>query len=246
MKQNISIITVSFNDCENLERTIQSVLNQSYKTEYIVVDGKSSDETITMLEKYKSSIDQIIIEKDKGLYDAMNKGVRIASKEWLLFLNSGDEFHNDKIIENTLINNMNNFNEYEVIYGDTILLKKNNKKKYLRSSNIRKIIYGMPFCHQSVFIKKEVHKKMLYETKYKFAADYNFFVQSYFKNIKFYKIESVISAIRQGGLSDVNRIPVLLEWFHIIREKSFYGSNFMLLRILLEILKYPLKRMTIK
>ena len=117
MKQNISIITVSFNDCENLERTIQSVLNQSYKTEYIVVDGKSSDETITMLEKYKSSIDQIIIEKDKGLYDAMNKGVRIASKEWLL-LNSGDEFHNDKIIENTLINNMNNFNEYEVIYGD--------------------------------------------------------------------------------------------------------------------------------
>ena len=163
MKPNVSIITVTFNDAENLQKTIKSVIKQKYQKEFIIIDGNSKDYSKLVIKKYQSNIDKVIIENDKGLYDAMNKAVSIASNDWLIFLNAGDTFYNESVIEEIFSKVHNNLKSYDFIYGDTILLRENKTTKYLKASPITKIIYGMPFCHQSLLIKSTVHKELFYK-----------------------------------------------------------------------------------
>lgn len=132
MDNTITIVTVVYNDKNNIEKTINSVLNQSYNSkEYIVVDGKSTDGTLEIVKKYADQISVIVSEPDRGIYDAMNKAVDLAHNEWIIFMNSGDVFADNDTLKNV-------FNEpisknISFIYSDFIVSNDSWKKKFIAS-----------------------------------------------------------------------------------------------------------------
>lgn len=190
----ISIITVVYNDKDNIERTIKSVLSQTYKNfEYIVVDGKSVDGTMSIIEQYQDSITKVVSEKDLGIYFAMNTGVKIACGELLLFMNCGDVFSKDNILENVI--EYLKDKEYDVLYSDTyekdtlILLKADMHK--------------LKFIHQSILYKKSLHKKYgLYLTSKGITiSDYVFFVTCFQYNEIFIRYKEPIAIYDTKGVS---------------------------------------------
>ncbi len=184
MRKTVSIVTVSMNAVRFLERTIQSVINQNYSNiEYIIIDGKSTDNTVDLIRKYVDSIDRWVSEKDDGLYDAMNKGIAISSGEWIFFMNAGDVFYSD----NTLFEffSDSNIEDYDIIYGDNYIVDSSFKPvRYLKSGklNEKTIKKGMPVSHQSVFVKRE--KCPFYNIEYKLKAEYNWFIDILFNTPK--------------------------------------------------------------
>ena len=157
MKNKFTIITVSLNSEMVIEKTLLSVINQKYiDYEYIIVDGSSTDKTLNIIEKYKQKITKVISEKDDGIYDAMNKGIKFAKNEWLCFLNTGDYFNNNDVLDklNQSINNHN----VSVLYSDCLLI--NNKEKiigkYITDHKNKK------FHHQSTVYKKNYITNMAF------------------------------------------------------------------------------------
>ena len=151
MDNTITIVTVVYNDKNNIEKTINSVLNQSYNSkEYIVVDGKSTDGTLEIVKKYADQISVIVSEPDRGIYDAMNKAVDLAHNEWIIFMNSGDVFADNDTLKNV-------FNEpisknISFIYSDFIVSNDSWKKKFIASYENGVLL------HQSVIYKKHLHE----------------------------------------------------------------------------------------
>ncbi len=157
----ITIITVVYNDEAYIEETILSVLNQSYgNIEYLIIDGGSTDQTVNIIKKYQNSIDYWVSEKDNGIYEAMNKGCRLATGDGLCFLNSGDKF-----VGNVFKKNMKLpfFIPCKIIANNKIYEKK-----------LSKINYGMPTSHQAMVF---LNKRILYNLKYKISSDYDFFIR---------------------------------------------------------------------
>ena len=162
----ISIITVSFNAEKTIESTILSVINQTYPNiEYIIIDGGSTDNTIEIIKKYEHRISYWTSEPDKGIYDAMNKGVKIATGKWINFMNSGDTFYNNNIISR-IFNKIDDYNQYSAIYGDTEFIFSNKNKIVTRKAT--KLYKIMPSCHQSIFCLSEKLKMHNFNLKYKF------------------------------------------------------------------------------
>lgn len=202
-----TIITVCWNAGDSIEKTIKSVLKQKIdfkKIEYLFVDGLSSDNTIEIIEKYQKEHKNIniryISEKDKGLYDAMNKGANLANGKWCIYLNAGDVFFNEDSLANLL--NVKNKDEYDIIYGDTV---QNYEDKYriVKSKDSDELTYlhGMEFCHQSCIIKKTFQCKNPYPLNYKIAGDCAFFTSSFVNGAKFYHVDKIISIFGLDGLS---------------------------------------------
>lgn len=212
MLPKISIITVVYNDGQNISRTIESVINQSYKNvEYVIIDGGSVDSTVQQINKYNDNIDVFISEKDKGIYDAMNKGIHACSGEWLLFLNSGDFFHSNDILD-LMSGYVEQNNNSDIIYGDFNVLSEGVKFSFVnKATDVKRIKKDMIFCHQACLIKRSLHQKFIYDLEYKICADYDFFLKSYLEGANFYKIPETIATITNGGLSDINRINVFKE-----------------------------------
>jgi len=166
-----TIITVVFNGKNEIERTIQSVLNQSYsQIEYIIIDGGSTDGTIEIIYHYSSKIKELVSETDDGIFDAMNKGLLLASGDYVNFMNAGDIFVSNDIITNICKSDLTNI---DFIYGDTIRITKYGRKEY--KSNpfwLRKGIHEMGICHQSIFIRTQLAKKYMFDKSLKLSADY--------------------------------------------------------------------------
>ncbi len=167
----ISIITIVFNDESNIEKTIQSVISQDYDNiEYIIIDGKSYDNTVKLIKKYDSQIFKWISEEDKGIYDAMNKGIDLSSGEYIIYMNSGDSFYNTSVISNIFIKNKLS-HERDIVFGDTRAVFSDYsrviKGKYPDNLN------PMSFNHQSVFVKTALLKKNKFNTVYKICSDKN-------------------------------------------------------------------------
>jgi glycosyltransferase involved in cell wall biosynthesis len=223
MNKNIiqlSIIVVSLNTKAKFLQTIKSIISQTNKIyEIIVVDGKSTDGTIKEIKKLKKNFSKIIIEKDKGIYDAMNKGSRLASGDWVIFLNSGDVFYNRKTLFNIFKYPVS---ENDIIYGDT-QIKNENINYFVNSSVFSKKTILMPFCHQSTIVKTDIVKKNKFSLKYKYSSDFDFFIKCFLKNRKFYKSNLIISRVIANGLSDKNRQKVYNENIQILKH---YNYNF--------------------
>lgn len=212
MLPKISIITVVYNDGQNISRTIESVINQSYKNiEYVIIDGGSTDSTVKQINKYNSKIDVFISEKDKGIYDAMNKGIELCSGEWLLFLNSGDFFHHNDILD-LMFGYIEQNDNSDIIYGDFNVLSEGVKFSFVnKASDLNRIKKDMVFSHQACLIKRSLHQKFKYDLTYRICADYDFLLKSYLDGAKFNKVPEVIATVSNGGLSDMNRINVFKE-----------------------------------
>ena len=149
-----SIITVTYNAGAVLEDTIQSVITQTYKNvEYIIVDGGSKDRTLQIIEQYKEHIHTVISEPDKGLYDAMNKGIKLATGDYLCFLNAGDELHEDDTLQ-LMVHSITESTLPDVLYGDTAIVDEEGHFLHMRRlSAPEKLTWksfkqGMLVCHQ--------------------------------------------------------------------------------------------------
>jgi len=215
-KIKISIITVCLNSEKTIESTIQSVVNQTCDNiEYIIIDGVSKDNTLNIIQKYSNKISLVISEKDRGIYDAMNKGIKNSSGEIIYFLNSGDYFFDKTIVEKV----MNKFDEnIDLIYGDIIRYKCNGNKKYIsyKFSNVFDFLMN-GICHQAIFSRRRVFlHNSLFNTHYPKYADYDWLLNLIVNyNIDMGYVEFPISFYLEGGFSSskgrCEHISVLLK-----------------------------------
>ena len=211
--KNISIIVVSLNTKKDFIKTIKSIKDQNYEdAEIIVIDGQSTDGTVEEINKMKKYFSKIIIEKDSGIYYAMNKGILLADSKWIIFMNSGDVFFNSKILNSI---DFLSISDKDILYGDTII-DMGNFKYRLEAKDIIKNHILMPFSHQSCFVKTSLQKRNLFFCQYKFSSDFNFFIKCMKEKKIFYNLKKNISINKVNGISDLNRIEVIEENIKIL------------------------------
>jgi len=214
----VSIVTVVWNDAKGLEKTIQSVINQTYENiEFIIIDGGSTDGTLDIIKKYEDRIDYWVSEKDKGIYDAMNKGIDLVSGEWINFMNAGDGFYDEKVFIN--IFKLNIDKNTKCIYGD-VLINYGNFEVIKKAKNINELNKGMQFSHQSLFVKSDYHKANKFDLSYISAGDFNFIFNAYISNVQFFYTSLIISKVSNGGVSDIKRINSIQETKKIVLSRS--------------------------
>ncbi len=201
----ISIITINYNNCEGLERTIKSILEQEAleEVELIIIDGGSKDESIEIIKKNSAKINYWISEPDKGIYDAMNKGILVASGEYLQFMNSGDVFYKNEVI-NLEIENINNYPNVDIFYGDVMFLF-NNQETPLhikQPSEINLAFFkNQNINHQASIIKRELFKNSLFKTEFKLSCDYIKFLDLCIEGKCFKHIKTILAGYDFNGLS---------------------------------------------
>lgn len=234
----LSIITVCFRAKTEIQATIESILSQTWTDfEYLVIDGGSDDGTKELLEQSsgffaEKNLDfRFVSEPDRGIYDAMNKGSLLARGKWLLFLNAGDLFADNTVLEYIFSKPSN----AHIIYGDTICIYQGQKKLY-PALPLEHLTYEMAFCHQSVFVLRELMLAHPYDISYKVCADHYFFLTMYLDNRIFEYRPIPVSLYEISGYSDKNkllshkekqRMQKELGIFHfsfswLLRECSFY------------------------
>ena len=223
----ISIITVVYNGVNEIENTIQSIINQTYENlEYIIIDGKSIDGTLEVIKKYENKIDYWQSTSDTGIYDAMNKGIDLASGEWINFMNCGDKFYNDKTL-NSVFQYLSS--EINVLYGNTIANW--NFGYELMFPNKDKV---MPFCHQSCFTRTSLLKEIHFNTHYKLCADRKFYYDLNEKNINTKKYLNLVISVFDciNSLSVDNQVKLFKEKAQIYNYK-FMKYYLLLLKVYL-------------
>lgn len=223
-KPLISIITVCFNSARLLQRTIKSVRNQTYtEIEYIVIDGASKDNTLQLIKENQDIINLWRSEPDSGLYFAMNKGLDLASGDYVIFINAGDMFYSHDTLEKIFENHQD---DVDIYYGDTMILAENLKElgsrrlsppKHLTKNSFR---WGMTVCHQSIFIKRSIAPK--YKTEYRITADYDWVLTSIENAKKIVNTKIYISKFLSGGLSSKHVVKANKERYKIMCKH--YGT----------------------
>ncbi len=203
-----SVVTVTFNNAAELEKTILSVINQDYSNyEFIIIDGGSTDSTMEVITKYSENIDHWVSEDDAGIYDAMNKGIGFSKGKWLNFMNAGDIYINESVLSKTFID-FNSYNEYSFLLGNTIIKYDEMQKRF--RGDINQIKYGTQFIHQSTFISRKYHLKNFYDTDESIAADYKFFYSAIHNKEPYFELNQDICLFASGGISDTKRIKSLI------------------------------------
>jgi len=237
-KVTLSVITVTYNAEKYLEPTIKSVLDQTFNdAEYLIIDGNSSDGTLKIIEKYKDKIDQLISEKDRGVYDAMNKGLEMAQGEYVLFLNAGDELSKPTILHEIFNQNQN----VDIYYGETYILNKDRQiigtrteltsRKLPAQLSQKDFLKGQVVSHQSFIAKRSLSKH--YDLKYQCSADIDWMLQIISRSSKIVNVHQPISNYLQGGISDTQlgrcwreRFMILMKYFNpllvIIAHLNFF------------------------
>jgi len=202
----ITVVTVCYNAASIIEETILSVINQSYKNiEYIIIDGKSTDGTLDIINQYKASISSLISEPDKGIYDAMNKGLHLATGEWISFINTGDKFYNNNVLSDIFCHPKDQLN---IIYGDTEFIRENGRK-IEKSFEPKWLEKNMPTCHQSFFVRTTLAKKIGFDTRYKYASDYHM----------------IYNIFQETGIDCVQHIPVVVSTYNAREGSSMMYPN---------------------
>ncbi len=216
----ISIITVTYNSAKTIEQTIQSVLLQDYEdVEYIIVDGQSTDETLSLIRKYRHKITHLVSEKDNGIYDAINKGISLATGDIIGILHADDFYTNDSVL--TKIAETFKKNNADAVYADLFYVDQDNTEKVVRiwkSGNYSdgKFLWGWMPPHPTFFVKKECYTKYgVYNTSMRTAADYELMLRFIHKHkISLAYIPESIVKMRVGGKSNSsvqNRVNANIE-----------------------------------
>lgn len=237
-----SVITINLNNAAGLEKTIKSVINQSFTDiQFIIIDGGSTDGSINIIERYKAKIHIYCSEKDSGVYEAMNKGIHRSSGEYCLFLNSGDFFVNDYILE--AVKNINI--SADIISGDTLVYNNHKPEIIMAPEKVSfYTFYKHSIQHQSTFIRLGLFKEIgLYNEKFKIVGDWDFFIRALAKHKASYQTLSfLVTSIDAEGISSwpenspickKERDSVLNEYFEfflpdyeLVKDPTIY--NFLL------------------
>jgi len=213
----VTVVTVVRNAELVIERTIRSVIDQSYEQiEYIVVDGDSTDGTCQIIKRFEARISTFVSEPDKGIYDAMNKGIRLATGDWILFLNAGDEIYSNTTIEEVF--SQETFSDYHVLYGDLVSENSIGKRFYAKALRLEVLRYRMAFGHPACLVRASILKAQPFSVSYRVAADYDFLLRIYLsKKFKFYYLATPIAFFQLGGVSTNNPKLVKEEHISVIR-----------------------------
>lgn len=223
LKPLISIITVVFNGKSKIEKTIKSIIEQTYKPfEYIIIDGASNDGTLEIIKKYEKDISYWKSEVDKGLYDAMNKGLQAAKGEYVWFINAGDEIYSKDTLKEVMSSSAI---PADVYYGETLEVDENRnvigmrRLKTPEKLNWKSLSMGMLVCHQSIIIKKSIVDN--YNLNYKYCADIDWIIRALKKSVSVINTKLIISKFETGGFSRKNTVKGLKERFRIMSH--YYG-----------------------
>jgi glycosyltransferase involved in cell wall biosynthesis len=221
-KPKLSVITIVYNNVSDIERTMLSVINQSYESiEYIIIDGASTDGTVDIIKKYEDRISFWISEKDKGIYNAMNKGLEIAKGDYVLFMNSGDEIYDSLTVEKVFASSPN----ADIYYGETEMYDENWDSLGKRRHKIpdkftwRSFKYGMNISHQAIYIKKSITTP--YNEKYQLSADIDWIITAAKKANTIVNVQDYVAKYLVGGISKKRHRQSLKERFKIF--SNYYG-----------------------
>ncbi len=221
MKPFVSIITIVYNGIDTLQKTIDSIACQDYDAiEYIIVDGNSNDGTVTLIESNQSFVSKYISEPDNGLYDAMNKGLDLATGDYVWFINSGDEIYEKCTVSQIVAGFQDALPD--VIYGDTVMIDTEGNELGERrlqppaQLNWKDFKNGMLVSHQSILVSTRIAS--LYNTKYRFSADYEWCLKALMDAKIIHNSNQILSRFLDGGLTKQNIVPGLKERFDIMRR----------------------------
>ncbi|MEN9742668.1 MAG: hypothetical protein RLZZ65_473 [Bacteroidota bacterium] len=230
----VSIITVVYNGVSTIEDTIKSIKSQTYNNiEYIIIDGGSTDGTLEVIEKYSEDISKLVSEKDNGIYDAMNKGVKIATGEIIGILNA-DDVYSDKNVIDRILNEFINNPDLEVIYSDLEYVDKNNFQKVIRywkscAYYPKFFKHGHVPPHPTLFVHRKIYEDFgVYDSSLKVAADYEFMLRIFTSKqpIKSKYISIVLVKMRVGGESNKSIKNILRGNLEIYRAWIKYHNKF--------------------
>lgn len=241
-KPLITIVTVTYNCKDALEKTISSVINQTYPyKEYIIIDGGSKDGTVDVIRKHESSLSLFISEPDKGIYDAMNKGIIHAHGEWIIFMNAGDSFYSNEVLSH-FIPKINN--KTIIAYGDSMIWLK--EVHYIRPKfPIDCLKTKMCIPHQSTLVRLDYHKEHLFDISFRSSGDFDFFHKAYVNDaVEFQYIPVIISNFDgETGISKDN-FEIVWREDRIILGKSISGwrSWIFHIKVVIKLLKNRMKR----
>lgn len=233
----VSIVTICYNSGKTLEKTIQSIASQSYNNiEYIVVDGGSKDNTVDIIKKYNDVVSQWVSEPDNGLYDALNKGIRMATGEVVGVLHSDDIFYDEHVIQKVADGFISNGTD--AVFADIQFVRHENLNKVIRHYSSKKwhpgrFVWGFMPAHTSFFVKKSKYEELgYYQTDYKIAADYELLIRFLNKNkVSYTYLPMVTTKMLIGGASTSGIKSVIILNKEIKRgckENGLYTNNFML------------------
>lgn len=221
-----SIITVNLNNKDGLRKTIESVINQNFNDfEYIIIDGGSTDGSVDVIKEYEEKITHWVSEQDKGIYNAMNKGICKAQGDFLNFMNSGDYFVNNNIL--TLIDSYSISEHIAIIYGDAIHSCLRDGEVHIKPTPFFEFKLALPakgICHQSSFVKRTWAIKYKFNETFKISADFKMFLDIYNAGGEFFYIPSIISVFdAEFGLSTKKRKLVF-------KEDAIVSGNYLTLK----------------
>lgn len=216
-----SVITVCYNAAATLEETIQSVITQTYHhVEYIIVDGASTDGTPDIIGKYRDRIARVVSEPDHGLYDAMNKGLRLATGDYVCFLNAGDSFHEDDTLQQMVHTLTPGTDLPDVLYGQTAIV--NAQGHFLRMRRLsapdvltwRSFRHGMLVCHQAFFARRPLAPE--YDLRYRFSADFDWCIRVMKRSRTLHNTRLTLIDYLDEGMTTRNHKASLRERFRIM------------------------------
>ena len=219
MNPTLSVITVVYNNALDIERTINSVLNQSFPNiQYVIIDGGSTDGTLDIIKKYESRISNLTSEKDKGIYDAMNKGLALAIGDFVLFMNSGDEIYATDTVEKVFSSSPNG----DIYYGETEMFDQQwnslgqRRHKAPEHFTWKSFKYGMNISHQAIYIRKSILEP--YDLKYTLSSDIDWIIKAAKKAKKIVNTRIYVAKYLVGGMSKAKHLQSLKERFAIFTK----------------------------
>ena len=218
----VSVITIVFNGEHHIGRTVESVTSQTYEpVEYIIIDGNSTDKTLEIIAGHKG-VDLLVSEPDSGLYDAMNKGLRLATGDYVWFLNSGDQIYSYDTVERMMegVTGMP-----DIIYGSTMMIDEQQNEigdrrlKPPLNLTWKSFRQGMVVCHQSIIVKRDLAPE--YDLEYRFSADIDWAIRATKSATQIHNSKLILSRFLEGGLTRHNLRAGLKERFRIMTR--YYG-----------------------
>ena len=213
----ISVVTINYNMGDELAGTIESVLAQDYPNlEYIVIDGGSTDNSVEVIRQYER-INYWISEPDKGRYYAMNKGVQAATGDWVIFINSGDRFHDPSVVTDVFLSN--DHSGTDLVYGHVLRrYPSEGVERVIQAQELSTLPLRMPCSHQSLFARRSLLLEHPFSSELSIAADHDFMLRAIMAGGHFKKVERTISIFSTGGISDRQRLEALRQIYAVLRR----------------------------
>jgi glycosyltransferase involved in cell wall biosynthesis len=229
--KKLSVITVTYNAEHTLERTLKSVREQTYPAiEHIIVDGNSNDGTVALIHRYENERLKWISEPDKGLYDAMNKGIKMATGDYLCFLNAGDTFYDTDTVQKIFASSDEGHSP-DILYGETAIVDDNGRFLHMRRLQAPKNLtwksfkHGMVVCHQAFIVKRELVEP--YDLSYRFSADFDWCIRMMKKAKNIYNTDLILVNYLNTGMTTANRKASLRERYRIMEKHYGKVSTFL-------------------